>query len=132
MAPPSTRVLIVDDNQSDRLVIQRMCEKFGLTDVQVAEDGSIAESKIVNAEQTGKPFQLIMLDYNMPGQNGMKVLQQIRKSKLTKSAKVIIMTAGAEVEIVEAAVVNGANDFIVKPVAVALLKEKLTKLFAGR
>lgn len=132
MVPPSTRVLVVDDNQTDRLIVQRMCESFGLTDVQVAEDGSIAESKILNAELTKKPFQLIFLDYNMPGMNGMKLLQHIRRSKFTKAAKVIIMTAGAEVELVEAAVVSGANDFIVKPIALAVLKEKLTKLFAGR
>ncbi len=132
MLPPNTRALVVDDNQTDRLVVRKMLEKLGLLDVQIAEDGSIAESKLVNAEKIGRPFQLLILDWNMPGVNGLKVLQFVRQSKLTKTAKVMIMTSEAEASVVEAAVVSGTNDFLVKPVTLPVLKEKLTKLFSDR
>ena len=46
------------------------------------------------------------------------------------SAKVIIMTGSAEPEVVEAAVGAGVDDFIVKPMSLTVLKEKLNKLFA--
>ncbi|CAN5578914.1 chemotaxis response regulator CheY [soil metagenome] len=128
--PPKTHVLVVDDNQSDRLIVRRLLEKLGFIDVQLAEDGSIAESKIENAEKINRPFQLIIIDWNMPGMNGIKLLQNIRKMKLTKTAKIIMMTATAEVDVVETAVASGVNDFIVKPVIGSILKEKLTKLFA--
>ncbi len=128
MLPPNLRTLVVDDNQTDRLIVRRMLERMGLADVQVAEDGTIAESKLLTAEQINRPFQLVVLDWNMPGANGLKILQFIRRSKLTKSAKVVVMTATADITVVEAAVASGANDFIVKPVAAATLSEKLLKI----
>jgi CheY-like chemotaxis protein len=130
MLPVNVRTLVVDDNQTDRLLVRKILERMGLQDVQLAEDGSIAESKITNAEQTGRPFQLIVLDWNMPVANGLKVLRLVRGSKLSRSAKVIIMTATAEASVVEAAIMNGANDFIVKPVVGNTLHDKLQKLYA--
>lgn len=132
MIDPSLRILIVDDNASDRLIVRRLLERMGLADVQIAEDGSIADSKIMNAEQTGRPFQLVFLDWNMPGANGLKLLQLIRQTKNTKSAKVIIMTGDSDIEVVESAVVNGANDFIVKPVTGPTLLEKVTKIYTPK
>ncbi len=132
MLPPNLRALVVDDNQTDRLVVRKMLEKLGLTDIQIAEDGTIAESKLASAEKMGRHFQLVIVDWNMPGANGLKVLQTVRQSKASKLTKVIIMTGTAESEVVEAAVVAGVNDFIVKPVALAVLTEKLNKLFASR
>ena len=129
MFSPSLRTLVVDDNQTVRLLVRRMLERMGLLDVQVAEDGTIAESKIMNAEQTGRPFQLILLDWNMPGSNGLKVLQLIRHTKLTKTAKIMILTGDSDIDVVEAAVVNGANDFLVKPVNANILKDKIIKFF---
>lgn len=128
MLPPTLRTLVVDDNQTDRLIVRRMLERMGLIDVQIAEDGTIAESKLTTAEQIKRPFQLVMLDWNMPGANGLKILQFIRKSKLTKSAKVVVMTSSSEIEVVQAAVSSGANDFIVKPVAANTLSEKLLRI----
>ncbi len=128
MLPPTLRTLVVDDNQTDRLIVRRMLERMGLIDVQIAEDGTIAESKLTTAEQIKRPFQLVMLDWNMPGANGLKILQFIRKSKLTKSAKVVVMTSSSEIEVVQAAVASGANEFIVKPVAANTLSEKLLKI----
>lgn len=131
MLSPNLRTLVVDDNATDRLLVRRMLERMGLIDVQVAEDGSIADSKIMNAEATGRPFEMVLLDWNMPSANGLKILQIIRHSKLTKSAKVMIMTSDSEAGVVESAVVNDANDFFVKPVNSNVLKHKIIKVFSS-
>jgi two-component system, chemotaxis family, chemotaxis protein CheY len=126
--PPKMRILIVDDNQSDRMVVRAMVFKFRPTFVHEAENGAVAESKLKTAIEISQPYHLVVLDWNMPNTNGLKLLQLVRAKAQFKSLKIIVMTGSAAREIVEAAIKNGADDFIVKPIDEDLLHQKIEKL----
>lgn len=122
-------VLVVDDNPTDRLIVSSILKQLKVTLCQAAEDGSIAISKLQNAVDIGQPYDLVVLDWNMPGTSGAKIIQHIKNTSQLKNTKTIVMTATANLEVVETAISLGADDFIVKPVAVDLLKAKIEKIF---
>lgn len=123
-----TRILIVDDNASDRVVVRAILKSLGCKEIQEAEDGSIADGKIRTAVEIGAPFDLVIMDWNMPRTTGAKLLDSIRYAVKTRNTKLIVMTATADRETVEDAIAGGADDFLVKPVTLDAMKEKLEKM----
>ena len=127
MSQPNLRILIVDDNASDRTVARSLVFRLKPALVHEAENGSVAEGKLQTSFNIGKPYTLLIIDWNMPGTNGLKLLQCIRANPKMKGIKIIVMTGTAAREVVEAAISNGADDFIVKPLEAKLLQQKIEK-----
>lgn len=122
------KVLIVDDNRTDRMILRAILEKLRFTDIQEAEDGSVAESKIVTALDVRQPFDIVFVDWNMPKKNGLRLLESIKANSRLKNTIVILMTATAEENIVENAIMSGVKDFLVKPFVPAIVEEKVKKI----
>ncbi|MES2855821.1 MAG: response regulator [Bdellovibrionota bacterium] len=121
-------VLIVDDNSSDRVIAKAMLVKLGIQNVQEAEDGKIAENKILTAVEIGKPFDVILVDWKMPRGDGIALLKIIRSHHKTKATKVILMTGMAEQNVVIEAKQSGVDDFLVKPLEFEQVELKIKKL----
>jgi two-component system, NtrC family, response regulator AtoC len=101
------RILIVDDEPLNLdLLDQELAEMGHVT--ERASDGSEALAKL----DTANP-DLVLLDYQMPGMNGIEVLREIRRRD--KHLPVVIITAYGTIERAVEAVKAGANDFITKP-----------------
>lgn len=101
-------VLIVDDTKFTRLQLRHLLEDAGYT---VFEAAGGAEALALCRQAA---FDLVTLDINMPGMNGIETLQKIRE--VHPEIKVVIVSASAVSDTVKQAVVLGANDFIVKPI----------------
>lgn len=125
---PNLRILVVDDNETDRTIVYSMLQNLNVAMVHTAENGAIADGKLKTAVDISKPYHFVILDWNMPRTSGSKLLQVIRSNNHLKSTKVVIMTATSKRDVVEEAIQFGADDFIVKPVEMALLQQKLEKL----
>jgi signal transduction histidine kinase/DNA-binding response OmpR family regulator len=65
----AARVLVVDDNHTARIVLSEMASALGPT-VEVAEDGASALRAVAHARQRGAPFDIVLLDWRMPGMDG--------------------------------------------------------------
>ena len=101
------RVLIVDDNRINRVVTQRILEK---KDFECMVAGSGEEAlEILQKEQ----LDLVLMDVNMPGMNGMETTQELRK--FNASIPVIALTAVEVGEMREEILSAGMNDIINKP-----------------
>ena len=101
------RILIVDDEPLNLdLLDQELVELGHVT--ERALDGSEALLKL----DTANP-DLVLLDYQMPGMNGIEVLREIRRRN--QNLPVVIITAYGTIERAVEAVKAGANDFITKP-----------------
>src|SRR5499426_1922042 len=103
----SSRILIVDDEPLNLDLLDQELTELGHV-TERATDGSEALSKL----DTANP-DLVLLDYQMPGMNGIEVLREIRKRD--QNLPVIIITAYGTIERAVEAVKAGANDFITKP-----------------
>ena len=124
MAGPKTKFLVVDDFSTMRRIVRNLLKELGYTNVDEAEDGSMALSKL-RSEQ----FDFVISDWNMPVMDGLTMLQQIRADPALAKLPVLMVTAEAKKENIIAAAQAGANGYVVKPFTAATLDEKLAKIF---
>ncbi len=114
-------VLVVDDEEQDRLVITSVLKEMGFEVIE-APDGPTAQSMI---EAGDEDFCLVLMDLFMPGMDGKELLRGIRQSLSTQSLPVIVLTSSAnprdELELLEA----GADDFLLKPVVADRLEARV-------
>lgn len=124
---PSKKILLVDDSQMTRKLLKRLLQELGFKNIFIAKDASSAKSTLLKHYKEKMPFDLLLSDINMPGQNGLELLKEIRADKLIGNIKIILCTSENEMENIIRAVDLGANDYIVKPVLKNILEEKLIK-----
>ncbi len=117
-------ILVVDDFPTMRRIVRSLLKELGFTNVEEAEDGQEALTKL-----KGGDFEFVVSDWNMPNLDGLEMLKQIRADDGMKALPVLMVTAEAKKENIVAAAQAGANGYIVKPFTAATLEEKLNKIF---
>jgi two-component system sensor histidine kinase/response regulator len=117
------RILLVEDNRTNQLLAMGLLEKRG-HEVAVAENGADALETL--DKQT---FDLVLMDVQMPGMDGLQATQAIRKneSKSGKHIPIIAMTAHAMVGDQERCLEAGMDDYISKPIRPQQLVEVLER-----
>jgi DNA-binding NtrC family response regulator len=108
----SKTVLIVDDDPTQRRLLQAVVEKSGFSTLQ-AGDGDSALALALGAEQD--KIHVMLLDLVMPGRNGMETLEELAKKR--PDLPVIVLTGKGSIDAVVQAMKAGARDFVVKPAA---------------
>jgi len=103
-------VLIVDDDPTQRRLIQAVVEKSGFSTLQ-ADSGDTALSMIFGAD--GQNIHVVLLDLVMPGMDGMETLKTVSEKR--SELPVIVLTGKGSIDTVVNAMQMGARDFIVKP-----------------
>ena len=124
MADPKTKFLVVDDFSTMRRIVRNLLKELGYSNVDEAEDGAMALSKLKNEH-----FDFVISDWNMPVMNGLDMLKSIRADAALAKLPVLMVTAEAKKENIIAAAQAGANGYVVKPFTAATLDEKLAKIF---
>ncbi len=123
---PRGTVLLVDDEDSLRMVMKDLLERDGWT-VREAADGVRA----LEAVDQHAP-DVILLDLNLPGMDGYAVLKQLRSRGTTRDIPIIVLTAKGdednEVRVLEA----GADDFLTKPFRARALSARLDAVLSRR
>jgi|GEM_PF-12756 len=125
------RVLIVDDNESARLVLENALNTFELN-VSMATSGAEAITKVEKTDASA-PFDLIIMDWQMPEMNGIRTSEIIKNhSKLTKIPKIIMLTAYGREEVVREAEEKGLDAFLIKPMNPSVLLETIMEVFGEK
>lgn len=122
MAEPgrkTARLLVVDDNKVNRLLLTRSLELQGHT-VASADNGRVA-LEMLRAE----PFDLALLDIEMPDMDGFQVLAELANDLKLRDLPVIVTSSLEGVENVVRCIELGAEDYLGKPVNPALLKARI-------
>jgi signal transduction histidine kinase/DNA-binding response OmpR family regulator/purine-cytosine permease-like protein/HPt (histidine-containing phosphotransfer) domain-containing protein len=125
------RVLIVDDNGAAREILQDALESFSL-EVEMASSGAEGIT-IVEEADSDKPFDLIIMDWQMPEMNGIRAAEIIKKHPHLKHIpKIIILTAYGREEIARKAEDAQLDGFMVKPMNPSILFETIGEAFGGK
>jgi two-component system chemotaxis response regulator CheY len=130
MFPSETKILVVDDMKSMRMVVKKALVILGLSNVIEADDGSNAWVLIQEAQNAGVPFQLVISDLNMPQVQGIELLRQMRANDKTRRTPFVMITAESEKSQIIEAAKAGANSYIVKPFTADTVKEKLEAVYS--
>lgn len=106
----SKTVLIVDDDPTQRRLLQAVVERNSFSTVQ-ADNGDTALEHVFGPD--GKSIDVVLLDLVMPGRDGMSTLEELTKKR--PDLPVIVLTGQGTIDTVVTAMQNGARDFVVKP-----------------
>ena len=117
------KMLIIDDSKAMRVFLQRLAEELSFQ-TEAAEDGRDALLKLVKNDPR-EPFDVALVDWEMPIMNGLELVQTVRRNKDFDSLKLMMVTTLNSMDRVALALEAGANDFLMKPVTKELLEEKL-------
>jgi CheY-like chemotaxis protein len=118
----SARILVVDDNNVNRDILQRRLEREGYI-VDTAENGRRALEEIDHQD-----YDLILLDILMPEMDGYDVLRSLKSSDKHKDIPVIMLTAVHESDSVRSCIDMGAADYLLKPYNTMLLKARIASV----
>jgi len=116
------RALIVDDSRFVRGFLRGLLEERGI-ECQEAADGQAGMDRLHECE----PFDLALVDWNMPVMNGLEMLRQLRAEGFV-GMKVMMVTTEAENEFITRALDAGADEYLMKPFDDEALSEKLAML----
>jgi len=120
----SLKFLVVDDFSTMRRIVRNLLKELGFTNVEEAEDGAVALTKLHEGS-----FGFVVSDWNMPNMDGLTLLQSVRADARLKGLPFLMITPEAKKENITAAIQAGASNYIVKPFTAATLQEKLDKIF---
>ncbi|MBT4839063.1 MAG: response regulator [Methylococcales bacterium] len=113
------RILVVDDNQVNQMVIQGMMDSLGY-DTVVASNGS-------EALKIFEQFDLILMDLDMPVMDGFEATREIRFKEKNTKIPIIALTAHAFDEVRVKSLAMGMDDFLTKPVKIDELSKILSR-----
>lgn len=118
------KILVVDDFSTMRRIVKNILKQLGYENIEEAEDGAQAFSKLKNGG-----FEFVVSDWNMPNADGITFLKNVRSDPELKAMPFLMVTAEAEKEKVIEAIKAGVSNYVVKPFTAEILKEKMDKVF---
>ncbi len=123
------KVLVVDDNATSRSILKEMLASFTF-DVHLTASGPEALSEL---EAPAKPFDLVVMDWMMPGMDGIETAARIKAHKdLVKIPAIIMVTAYGREEVMRLTDKLGLEGFLLKPVNASMLFDAVMQALGGQ
>jgi PAS domain S-box-containing protein len=124
------RVLVVDDNEQARIILSDALRGFGLR-AESASSGEEAIQKVATASSED-PYRMLLMDWQMPGMDGLEASRIILGDNLVKPApKIVMVTAFGREDIQAQAEAMGLDGYLLKPVSLSLLYDTLVDMFGA-
>lgn len=117
------KALVVDDSRSMRSIIGKQLRELG---IEVTEAASGLEA--LDALRLQSPFDLMLVDWNMPHMDGFELLRKVRADQAHEDLPIMMVTTESEMSQVAIALEGGANEYLMKPFDRQALLEKLLLL----
>lgn len=104
------KIMVVDDMSVSRALVVQPLESVGVQNISYVKDGQAAMEKL-----TSSPVHLVISDYNMPGMDGLQLLQALRSNQATQKIGFILITGSEDGGVVSKGKALGMNNFLKKP-----------------
>jgi PAS domain S-box-containing protein len=109
-----TRILIADDNLTNRRIIQRVLDAIGVEVLSVS-DGFEALSALLESVKNGKPIDMALLDFQMPRMDGLMLTRAIRAQRGFEHFPIVLLTSVTQREYVQEAKDLEIQGYLLKP-----------------
>ena len=134
IAPPKilrgARVLIVDDNRTNRRILEGMLGRWEMVSVSV-EEGQEALDALSGARAAGQPFSLILTDMHMPEMDGFTLVEQIRKRPELATATIMMLTSAGHRGDAARCQELGIAAYLLKPIRQSELREAIARVLGA-
>jgi|GEM_PF-878794 len=124
-----TKVLVVDDNFSSSIILQKMLESYGF-DVTVLHSGTEAIKEVVEKAACNNPYRLILMDWLMPDLDGLGVARTIQQEINSPPTIIMLTTYGVEEMLSQASDIE-LNGVLIKPVTPSSLLDSVLLALKG-
>jgi CheY-like chemotaxis protein len=119
-APPpldltGVRVLVVDDNATNRFILQEMLTSWGMR-CQLAEGAAQALNALYEAHRVGSPFRLLLVDGHMPRIDGFSLIEHVRQTTTLTGSTVLMLTSAERDGAVARCRELGVASYLLKPI----------------
>jgi CheY-like chemotaxis protein len=122
------KVLVVDDNATSRDILREMLDSFSF-EVSLAASGAEGIAELEAADKD-KPFELVIMDWKMPGIDGVEASRRIKNhTGLSKIPAIILVTAYGREEIMKQVEDLGFEGFLLKPITPSILFDTIMQAF---
>jgi DNA-binding NarL/FixJ family response regulator len=121
--PVELKALIVDDHMIARASMEGLLKKLGIT--QIDQAANVQEATGRMAENA---YNVVFLDWNMPGRSGYNLLQQCRQDSAYDRVAFVIVSSESEERYIIEALKAGSTSYIVKPVSESVLKDHVNRV----
>ncbi|MFZ6654499.1 response regulator [Undibacterium sp. TJN19] len=122
------RILAIDDNEVSRDIMAEMLQYFQV-DVSTAANGPDALQAITNACIEKRPYDLVLMDWRMPGMNGDEVTRRIHNNPAIRpQPKVVMVTAYGREDVMRLAEQAGVDGFLIKPVSPSTMLDNILSI----
>jgi signal transduction histidine kinase/DNA-binding response OmpR family regulator len=125
------RTLVVDDNLTNRRILERVLANWGITAVP-AESGQQALESLAQAVQAQQPFELVVTDARLPEMDGFQLAQEIRKNPQQSGAAIVMLTSGGQLGDAARCRALGLAGCITKPVGQAELLDAVLRVAGAK
>jgi PAS domain S-box-containing protein len=121
-------ILTVDDNETNCLILDHYLENWGVQSEYCQKPGLVLD-KLEQAYKDGKPYEIILMDMQMPGMNGLELAEQIRKQNHFSAIKIILLSSmGLTVESETKTLVNM---MLAKPIRQSILYDAISTVMGN-
>ncbi|MEE9415169.1 MAG: response regulator [Acidimicrobiales bacterium] len=117
------RAMIIDDSRAARSLMRRMLQRLGY---EVTEAGDGLEA--LEAFKAGVSVDIALVDWNMPNMDGLELVKRVRKELRDADTTMMMVTSESDPKRVARALMAGADEYLVKPIDVAMLRDKFELL----
>lgn len=115
-------IVIVDDSTTNLIVLKSLSAKIYKDETKAFTDSNEAASYLLE-----NPADLVVVDYSMPGLNGVDFIKAVRASPLHQATPIIMVTNSSDMSVRVQAMKAGATDFLNKPVEAIEFKARVTQ-----
>ena len=122
MSRPEMKILTVDDDPYFLAIINSELISLGYSNI---EQAASARDAITKVRRASRPFDLFLLDINMPGIDGVELCKMLRAEPSAKDIPIVMVTVHAELSQVDRAFASGATDYLNKPLNYRELRGRL-------
>jgi PAS domain S-box-containing protein len=126
-------ILVAEDNEINALLARALLTRLGHRPT-IAANGEAAVESWLAARASGSPYDLVLMDVQMPGMDGLEAARRIRSAEAQtgdKPTRMLVLTANVQIEDREAALAAGLDGLLVKPLDRERLREVLEASAGG-
>lgn len=129
MFPAQMKILIVDDSSFARVMLRNHLRDLGFQDIIEAPNVKEAQQILSSADTLKPRLGLIVSDINMPDITGLEFLRWVRSQPSLTGIPFVLLTASQDMEEIYEAGKLGVSHFVLKPLELKVLKERLAHVW---
>ena len=122
-------ILVIDHTSEMRTFTKDILKKMGLKNIKTATTSAEAMKEALENIEVDDPYQLIIVDYDVPGMTGVEFYDQLKQKAGAKSPEFILTMSEARPDVIKEASSKGLRQILLKPFTQQQLVEKMIKLF---